>query len=176
MYYSKRKTVDLWDVQVDYGYGDGFETVYTATSRSEAKARKKDYIQNNSFGNAVRIHSYREKRNFVHHFIISICQKDGKKFVRFHATSLLAGFRNVQYYTFTEYCDFDTALKDVLEMGFTEYVKSKAFVHRQLSRDVIESELYKIYTTYYDGKMPRIIEDVKMIDERIPQGMYIVKA
>lgn len=174
MLYNTRKTIDLFDVQADYG--NGYETVFTATTLSEAKKGKKDYMQNDTFAKEFRIHSYREKRNFVHHFIISICQKDGKKFVRFHATSLLAGFRNVQYYTFTEYCDFDTALKDVLEMGFTEYVKSKAFVHRQLSRDVIESELYKIYTTYYDGKMPRIIEDVKMIDERIPQGMYIVKA
>ena len=37
------------------------------------------------------------------------------------------------------------------------------------------SSLYELYTTFNDGKMPRIIEDVKSIDNTIPQGMYIVK-
>jgi len=35
-----------WEVQADYGYGDGFECVATATTRAEAVGYLRDYKTN----------------------------------------------------------------------------------------------------------------------------------
>ena len=56
----KRKTVDCYDIQGDYGHGDGFETVCSASSWKEAKADIKDHRENEP-GIPFRIKKYREK-------------------------------------------------------------------------------------------------------------------
>ena len=42
----KRKTRDIWDIKGDYGYGNGFEIVTSATSWSKARSLIKDYRMN----------------------------------------------------------------------------------------------------------------------------------
>lgn len=49
-----RKTKDVFEVQVNYGYGHGFECVYTEETRKEARERIKEY-QENAPEYAVRI-------------------------------------------------------------------------------------------------------------------------
>lgn len=172
--YNTRKTVDLWDIQVDYGYGDGYETVYTAESLSEAKARKKDYIASDTFAKCIRIVAYRERRNFNEHTIFSVLEKNGKKLIKILATSYYSG-GDEKPYCLVEYCWFEVPLTDVLQRGFSEYENSEAENYKQFHTDVNKDSLFNIYTTYNDGKMPRIIDDVNHIDRHIPQGMYIVK-
>lgn len=41
-----RKTRDVYDVRGDYGYGHGFETVTAETELREAKARLREYREN----------------------------------------------------------------------------------------------------------------------------------
>lgn len=50
----KRKTEDLYLLEYDYGYGDGLEEIYCASSLREAKARKKDYIENEGIWPVIR--------------------------------------------------------------------------------------------------------------------------
>ena len=42
----KRTTKDTWEVQVDYGYGDGFEFVAGYDSRKEALLERSAYVAN----------------------------------------------------------------------------------------------------------------------------------
>ena len=42
----KRKTYDVWELYIDYGYGDGWEYVLTEKSASEARKRRKEYAEN----------------------------------------------------------------------------------------------------------------------------------
>lgn len=42
----KRKTYDVWELYIDYGYGDGWEYVLTENSLSEARKRRKEYAEN----------------------------------------------------------------------------------------------------------------------------------
>lgn len=41
-----RTTRDIWDVRGDYGYGHGFETVTAEETLSEARARLREYREN----------------------------------------------------------------------------------------------------------------------------------
>ena len=41
----KRKTYDVWELYIDYGYGDGWEYVLTEKSASEARKRRKEYAE-----------------------------------------------------------------------------------------------------------------------------------
>ena len=170
MIYTTRKTIDLWDVEVDYGYGDGFETVFTATSRSQAKKIKADYIRNDSSAKDIRIRSYREKRNFCGDLIFSVWVKNGEKILKYILDSKKIADNK---YSATSYKFFEASLKVVLETGFSAYFKNHSAEYGKVSMQY--SSLYELYTTFNDGKMPRIIEDVKSIDNTIPQGMYIVK-
>ena len=49
----KRKTRDEFEIQVDYGYGCGWETEITEDTRKEAKERLKEYRANCQY--AVRM-------------------------------------------------------------------------------------------------------------------------
>ena len=42
----KRKTYDVWDIQVDYFTGSGFETVCTEENINDAIRTTRDYIEN----------------------------------------------------------------------------------------------------------------------------------
>jgi len=54
-----RKTVDRWDIMVNYGYGDGWEWEISEYTRKEAKERLKEYREN--IQGAVRLEKHREK-------------------------------------------------------------------------------------------------------------------
>ena len=41
-----RKTRDVYEIHVDYGYGDGFEHEITESTWAEGKARLKEYREN----------------------------------------------------------------------------------------------------------------------------------
>lgn len=56
----KRKTRDTWELQANYGFGHGWETECTEYSRTEARARLKEYREN-APGYSYRIVSKREK-------------------------------------------------------------------------------------------------------------------
>lgn len=56
-----RKTKDEYNVQCDYGYGYGYETVYTAETYEEAKSIYKDYKENDTFAIGLRIKKCRVK-------------------------------------------------------------------------------------------------------------------
>jgi hypothetical protein len=42
----QRKTRDIWELRVDYGFGHGWETECTETSRTEARKRLSEYRTN----------------------------------------------------------------------------------------------------------------------------------
>lgn len=42
----QRKTEDVYEIQVNYGYGHGWESEIEESSRSEAKQRLKEYREN----------------------------------------------------------------------------------------------------------------------------------
>ena len=42
----KRKTRDYWDVEANYGYGDGWEAVTAEETWKEARERLKEYREN----------------------------------------------------------------------------------------------------------------------------------
>jgi hypothetical protein len=54
----KRKTVDLFDIEGDYGHG--FEVVTAETTYSDARRALREYRENEP-GIAFRIRKYREK-------------------------------------------------------------------------------------------------------------------
>jgi hypothetical protein len=56
----QRVTRDVWDVQADYGYGHGYETVTAETSLAEARARLREYRENEP-GVAFKLVKTRER-------------------------------------------------------------------------------------------------------------------
>ncbi len=54
-----RKTRDIWEIQVDYGHGHGWEAETWELSRKEAIAQKKCYLENIAY--PVRIKKKRER-------------------------------------------------------------------------------------------------------------------
>ena len=54
------KTVDIYEIQVDYGFGYGFETVCSEDNYKEAKQRLKEYRENER--GIFRIKKTREKK------------------------------------------------------------------------------------------------------------------
>ena len=55
-----RKTEDWWYIQVNYGYGDGWEDEVGEKTLREAKRRKREYLENCDF--PVRIKLKREPK------------------------------------------------------------------------------------------------------------------
>lgn len=56
----QRKTADVYAIEADYGYGQGFECVNTETTRLKAKKSVQEYRQNEK-GIAFRITKKRIK-------------------------------------------------------------------------------------------------------------------
>ncbi len=50
----KRKTKDEYDVQCNYGFGHGFETVTTESTRKEALLRAKEYRTNENVPTQIK--------------------------------------------------------------------------------------------------------------------------
>ena len=57
---KKRKTVDAWELHVNYGYGQGFEHELTEYSYKEIRQRAKEY-KTNCPQYALKIKYKREK-------------------------------------------------------------------------------------------------------------------
>lgn len=57
----QRKTRDVFDIEADYGYGHGFEVVTCETTRSEARARLREYRENDTNAKSLRIKKRRER-------------------------------------------------------------------------------------------------------------------
>lgn len=57
----KRKTKDEYQVQCDYGYGDGFEEVTSEETRKEANDRRHEYLLNDKQMKRIRIVKRRVK-------------------------------------------------------------------------------------------------------------------
>lgn len=55
-----RKTRDRFDVEVNYGYGHGYECVTSETTRGEARARLREYRENEP-GFPMRMRKRRER-------------------------------------------------------------------------------------------------------------------
>jgi hypothetical protein len=60
-----RKTIDVYNVEGDYGYGHGFEVVTAEASYGEARARLREYRENEP-GIAFRIKKTRERIAIKH--------------------------------------------------------------------------------------------------------------
>ena len=56
-----RKTKDVYFIEVNYGYGDGYEKVYEAENYATAKRIYNDYCNNDTFAIAIRIKKHRVK-------------------------------------------------------------------------------------------------------------------
>lgn len=41
-----RSTIDIWEIDADYGYGDGWETVHAELSGVLARRALRDYLDN----------------------------------------------------------------------------------------------------------------------------------
>lgn len=46
---GQRVTVDAWELQADYGYGDGYETISAGATRREVKQNLKEYRENGDY-------------------------------------------------------------------------------------------------------------------------------
>jgi len=57
----QRKTRDEYEIQCDYGYGDGFECVCAEDTRKEANQRRFEYLQNDTQMKRIRIVKKRVK-------------------------------------------------------------------------------------------------------------------
>lgn len=55
-----RKTRDVYEVGVDYGYGHGFEAVAYEDSLKDAKRTATDYLLNDQFAQWVRVKKRRQ--------------------------------------------------------------------------------------------------------------------
>ena len=55
-----RKTYDEWEVETNYGYG--WDTEFTATSATQAKQIKRDYLENARGLIGIRIKKHRIKK------------------------------------------------------------------------------------------------------------------
>ena len=55
-----RKTRDYWDIEGNYGYGDGWEAVTAEDDRKQARERLKEYRENEP-GTPFRIRKKRER-------------------------------------------------------------------------------------------------------------------
>lgn len=55
----RRKTVDVWALEYDYGFGDGKEIICWCSSLKEAKEDQRAYIENE--GIFPQIKKHREK-------------------------------------------------------------------------------------------------------------------
>lgn len=56
-----RKTKDVYCVEIDYGYGDGFEPVFETDNKISAQLIKEDYIRNDIFAKRIRVKKHRIK-------------------------------------------------------------------------------------------------------------------
>ena len=56
-----RKTKDIYSVEVDYGEGYGYESVYDAGDKKTAKQIYNDYVKNDTFMRSIRIKKHRVK-------------------------------------------------------------------------------------------------------------------
>ncbi len=45
----KRKTVDTFELQADYGFGEGYECLTSEKTRREAQAQRKCYRENGDY-------------------------------------------------------------------------------------------------------------------------------
>lgn len=46
---GQRVTVDIWELQANYGYGDGYETICAGTKWREVKENLKEYRENGDY-------------------------------------------------------------------------------------------------------------------------------
>lgn len=56
-----RKTKDVYCVEIDYGYGDGFEPVFETDDKKSAQLIKEDYIRNDIIAKRIRVKKRRLK-------------------------------------------------------------------------------------------------------------------
>ena len=57
----ERKTKDVYCVEIDYGFGDGFEPVFETDNKLMAQLTKEDYIKNDIFAKRIRVKKCRVK-------------------------------------------------------------------------------------------------------------------
>ena len=57
----ERKTKDVYCVEIDYGFGDGFEPVFETDNKLIAQLTKEDYIKNDIFAKRIRVKKRRIK-------------------------------------------------------------------------------------------------------------------
>lgn len=57
----ERKTKDVYCVEIDYGFGDGFEPVFETDNKLSAQLTKEEYIKNNIFAKRIRVKKRRLK-------------------------------------------------------------------------------------------------------------------
>ena len=56
-----RKTKDVYCIEIDYGFGDGFEPIFETDNKTIAQSVKEDYIKNDIFANRIRVKKCRIK-------------------------------------------------------------------------------------------------------------------
>jgi hypothetical protein len=57
-----RKTRDIYEICVDYGYGHGFEVVTYEDSWQDAKRAYWDYVRNDTYAKAIKVIKRREPK------------------------------------------------------------------------------------------------------------------
>lgn len=50
-----RKTKDIYELQIDYGYGDGYEYIIAEDTIREANKRRTEYLKNDTQMKRIRI-------------------------------------------------------------------------------------------------------------------------
>lgn len=62
----QRKTIDLYELVYDYGYGDGLEVISSYYTIKEARIDKEAYIENEGICPAIRKRRIRKEKLVVH--------------------------------------------------------------------------------------------------------------
>lgn len=104
--------------------------------------------------------------------IVDIRTENGEKTIHYCGY----GYRSegdVKPYRFLEYIGFEAPLKEVLKSGIYSYEDCNQEQYKQYITDCSEEECRRIYETYDNGKF-RIVIDADDIDEKTPDGTYIL--
>lgn len=83
------------------------------------------------------------------------------------------GLNEEKEYRFLEYTWFIAPLEEVLKIGVYDYESEYQDRFKQYITDCTEDECQKIYETYDNGKMPKII-DSRDVNRFTPDGTYIL--
>ena len=110
--------------------------------------------------------------NYLDRDVIDIVNQNGEKYIHFLGygyESEASDDNDDRYYRIIEFIGCISPLKEVLDMGYTNWMES-CYGHNAFIEDVTYDELVDSYEHWNCGKMPEFLTDLTM---DTPYGTYI---